>query len=229
MAYAVPVFELPTLPVMGSAEVFPVRRIYAIGRNYAAHAAETGLGGKDGPTPGISLKPADSVVPGGGAVAYPPGTRHLEPEIEMVVAIGRGGADIPPERAREHVFGYAVGFDLIRRDILQECIRNQHSWDLCKSFDGASPISALRRADAANHPRRGTITASVNGVLRQRGDLADMVWDVAEIVSRLSRYSRLAPGDLVFTGTPKGPAPVGRGDVLLGVIEGVGELEVRIV
>jgi fumarylpyruvate hydrolase len=228
VSYAVPVFDLPTLPVLDSADVFPIRRVYTVGRNYAAHAAETGLGGKDGPTPGLSLKPADSVVPGGGNVPYPPGTHHLEPEVELVAAIGRGGTDIPPERAFDHVFGYAVGFDLIRRDILQECVRNQHSWDMCKSFDGGSPISALRRVDGAGHPRRGSIRASVNGTLRQNGDLSEMVWDVAEIVARLSRLSRLVPGDLIFTGTPKGPAPVTRGDVLYGEIEGVGQLEVRI-
>ena len=228
MNYAVPVFDLPTVPVLGSSDLFPVRRVYTVGRNYAAHAAETGLAGKDGPTPGLSLKPADSVVAGGGAVPYPPGTRHLEPEVELVVGIGRGGADIPPGRALDHVFGYAVGFDLIRRDILQECIRNQHSWDMCKSFDGASPIGPLRRVAGSGHPRRGSIRASVNGSLRQDGDLSDMVWDVAEIIARLSRLSRLVPGDLVFTGTPKGPAPVVRGDVLRGEIEGVGELDVRI-
>jgi fumarylpyruvate hydrolase len=229
MRYAVPVYEIPTLAVEGTGERFPVRRIYAVGRNYAAHAAETGLGGGAGPTPGFSLKPADSVAAGGGDVAYPPATRHLEPEIELVVAIGVGGAAIPPERALDHVFGYAPGFDLIRRDVLQDCIRNQHSWDLCKSFDGASPVGALRRAADAGHPRRGAIWAKVNGISRQAGDLADMIWNPAEIIARLSRFSRLIPGDIVFTGTPKGPAPVVRGDALHGHIDGVGDLHVRIV
>jgi fumarylpyruvate hydrolase len=228
MRYAVQVFEIPTVPVEGSADRFPVRRVYTIGRNYAAHAAETGLRGADGSIPGISLKPADSVVPGGGPVPYPPGTRQLEPEVELVAAIGRGGADIAVQSALDHVFGYAVGFDLIRRDVLQECIRNQHSWDLCKSFDGASPVGALRRSSIHGHPRRGAIRASVNGSLRQQGDLADMVWSVSEIVARLSRLSRLEAGDLIFTGTPKGPAPVGRGDAIHGYIEGVGDLHVRI-
>jgi fumarylpyruvate hydrolase len=229
MRYAVPVYDVPTLPVAGASERFPVRRIYAVGRNYAAHAAETGLGGQDGPTPGFSLKPADSIVAGGGDVDYPPGTQRLEPEVELVVAVGAGGAAIPPERALDHVFGYAVGFDLIRRDVLQDCIRNQHSWDMCKSFDGASPIGALRRAGDGGHPRRGAIWAKVNGTLRQTGDLSELIWDAAEIISRLSRLSRLAPGDIVFTGTPRGPAPIVRGDELHGHIDGVGDLHVRIV
>jgi fumarylpyruvate hydrolase len=228
MRYAIPLFEAPMVAVEGHSEPFPIRRIYTVGRNYAAHAAETGLGTDASPIPGISLKPADSVVPGP-TVSYPPGTSQLEPEVELVAAIGRGGADIPVERALDHVFGYAVGFDLIRRDVLKECIRNQHSWDLCKSFDGASPIGTLRPASVAGHPLRGTIRASVNGVPRQLGDLSDMIWPVAEIVARLSRLSRLVPGDLIFTGTPRGPAPVQRGDELHGQIEGVGDLHVRIV
>ena len=134
-----------------------MRRIYTIGRNYAAHAAETGLGGAGGSKPGISLKPADSVIPDGASLPYPPGTDRLEPEVEMVAAIGRGGADIAREAALDHVFGYAVGFDMIRRDIMHECIADQHSWDLCKSFDGASPMSeiAIPRAARSCWPSTG--------------------------------------------------------------------------
>lgn len=229
MQYAVPVFEIPTLGVKGHAERYPVRRIYTIGRNYAAHAKETGLGGADGSKPGVSLKPADSVLPDGAALPFPPGTQQLEPEVEMVAAIGIGGADIPRDKALDHVFGYAVGFDLIRRDIMHACIADQHSWDLCKSFDGASPISDIVPAAEIGHPTGGSIALDINGKERQRGDLSELIWSVAEIVARLSALSRLEPGDMIFTGTPKGPGAVERGDVMLGRIEGVGSLEITIV
>jgi len=229
MSYAVPVPAVPAVAVAGSGALFPVRRIYTVGRNYAAHASETGLGGTQGSQPGMSLKPADSAVSGGGDVAYPPATGHLDPEVEMVVAIGTGGAAIARDRALDHVFGYAVGFDMIRRDVLQDCIRNQHSWDLCKSFVGASPAGPIAPAARIGHPARGAIWITVNGETRQRGDLADQIWDPAEIIARLSAFDRLEPGDLIFTGTPKGPQPVVRGDVLHGHIDGVGDLHVRIV
>ena len=229
MSYAIPLADPPTVGVAGSGLRFPVRRIYTIGRNYAAHARETGLGGAGGSKPGVSLKPADSVIPDGSALPYPPGTEQLEPEVEMVAAIGRGGADIPPAAALDHVFGYAVGFDMIRRDVMHACIADQHSWDLCKSFDGASPVSDLALAGDIGHPARGAITLAINGAERQRGDLSDLIWPVAEIVARLSALSRLEPGDLIFTGTPKGPGKVERGDRLEGVVEGIGSLTVDIV
>ncbi len=218
----------PTVGVAGQSARFPVRRIYTIGRNYAAHARETGLGGAAGSKPGISLKPADSIA-AAGRIAYPPGTDRLEPEVEMVVAIGTGGADIARPDALGHVYGYAVGFDLIRRDIMHACIADQHSWDLCKSFDGASPISAIAPAAAIGHPDSGAITLDINGTVRQRGDLSDMIWDVPEIIVRLSALSRLEPGDLVYTGTPKGPGPVVRGDRLDGRVDGIATLSVTIV
>ncbi len=218
----------PAVDVADRPARFPVRRIYTIGRNYAAHARETGLGGAAGSKPGVSLKPADSIA-AAGPVAYPPGTDRLEPEVEMVVAIGIGGADIARSKALGHIFGYAVGFDLIRRDVMHACIADQHSWDLCKSFDGASPISAIVPAEAIGHPDAGAITLDINGVERQRGDLSEMIWDVPEIIARLSALSRLEPGDLVYTGTPKGPGPVVRGDCLDGRVNGIGALQVRIV
>lgn len=226
MSYAVPVYQIPTLEVAGQTARFPVRRIYTIGRNYAAHATETGLGGGHS-VPGISLKPADSIL-SGARLAYPPATAQLEPEIEMVVAIGSGGARIPAHTALDHVFGYAVGFDMIRRDVLAECIKNQHSWDLCKSFAGASPVGVIRPVADAGHPAKGAVWITVNGEERQRGDLSDMIWTVADILARISAYERLEPGDIVFTGTPKGPKPVVRGDALHGHIDGVGDLHVTI-
>lgn len=228
MNSVIPLWEPLTIPVADSDDTFPVRRIYTIGRNYADHAAETGLGGTSGSAPGISLKPADSLLLDGGTLLYPPATRHLDPEVEMVVAIGRDGQDIPPESALEHVFGYAVGFDMIRRDVMHDCIANQHSWDLCKSFAGASPVGALRRASEIGHPDTGEITLDVNGERRQQGDISQLIWKTADIVSRLSRYSRICAGDIIFTGTPKGPKPVVPGDVLVGRISGIGTLEIHI-
>ena len=227
MIYAFAPALPPAIAIQGSDAMFPVRRIYAIGRNYADHAAETGLGGTAS-VPGISLKPADSILGDGAILPYPAATAQLEPEVEMVLAVGRAGTDIPVDRALEHVFGYAVGFDMIRRDVLRECIANQHSWDLCKSFAGASPVGPLRRADEIGHPTAGEIAIDVNGAARQRGNLSQLIWSPAEIVSRLSAYAPLEPGDIVFTGTPKGPAPVVRGDRLEGRIEGVGTLTVTI-
>ena len=229
MGYVVAPCRTPELGVVGTDDVFPVRRIYTIGRNYADHAAETGLGANGGSAPGISLKPADSVLPGGGELRYPPGTEHLDPEVELVVAIGVGGADIDRSQALDHVFGYTVGYDMIRRDIMRECLRNEHSWDLCKSFDGASPCGAIRAAAEIGHPASGAIWLEVDGERRQTGDLGDLIWDTSEIIARLSALSRLEPGDLIFTGTPKGPAPVTRGNIVHGFIEGVGDLTVTIV
>ncbi len=215
--------------LVGSDDLFPVRRIYTIGRNYADHAAETGLGANGGSAPGISLKPSDSVLSGGGELRYPPGTEHLDPEVELVAAVGAGGADIDRARALDHVFGYAVGFDMIRRDIMRECLRNEHSWDLCKSFDGASPCGAIRAAAEIGHPASGAIWLEVDGERRQQGDLGDLIWDIPEIIARLSALSRLEPGDLIYTGTPKGPAPVSRGNNVYGHVDGVGDLTVTIV
>lgn len=228
MAYVVSPPPVPTIGIAGSDDLFPVRRVYAVGRNYRDHAAETGLGGVDGPVPGFSLKPADSVWVRG-EVPYPPATSQLDPEIEMVVAMGTGGSDIPVGEAASHIFGYAIGLDMIRRDVMRDCIKNQHSWDLCKSFDGASPCSPIRTAEEIGHPDHGAICLSVNGEIRQSGDIQDLIWKPAEIISRLSAFSRLEPGDIIYTGTPKGPAPVSRGDVIEGSLENIGEIKVTLV
>jgi fumarylpyruvate hydrolase len=164
----------------------------------------------------------------GGVLTYPPATNQLAPEVEMVVAIGRDGENIAPQDALDYVYGYAVGFDMIRRDIMRDCIANEHSWDLCKSFAGASPVGNLRRASDIGHPDSGAITLEVGGEIRQRGDISQLIWKTADIVSRLSQYSPISAGDIVFTGTPKGPKPVSTGDTLVGRIAGVGELKVKI-
>ena len=229
MIYAVPAPEPSTLAVVGEEARFPVRRIYAVGRNYATHAAETGLGGAEGPIPGFSLKPTDSILTDGADFHYPPGTSQLDPEVEMVVAIGKGGADIPPETALEHIYGYAIGIDMIRRDVMRDCIANEHSWDLCKSFDGASPCGPVHRVEQVGHLNFGAIWIEINGERRQAGNLGDLIWDPAEIISRLSALSRMEPGDIIYTGTPKGPAPISRGDQILAHIDGLWELEIGVV
>jgi fumarylpyruvate hydrolase len=215
------------LPVVGRESVFPVRRVYCVGRNYADHAAEMGADTREPPF--FFSKPADSLVPCGGEVAYPPMTRNLQHEVELVVALGQGGAGIPAEQALACVFGYAVGFDLTRRD-LQSCAKDKgHPWEMGKGFDQSGPVSALVPAGDAGHPVRGAIWLKVNGELRQSGDLSCMTWNVAEIIANLSTYVRLEAGDLIFTGTPAGVSTVVRGDVLVGGVDGVGELTILLV
>lgn len=228
MTSVIPLWEPPCLPIADTQQTFPVRRIYTIGRNYADHAAETGLGGSGNNSPGISLKPADSVLTDGSTLSYPAATHHLDPEIEMVVAIGRDGEGITADDALNYVYGYAVGFDMIRRDVMHDCIKNQHSWDLCKSFAGASPVGLLKPAAEIGHPNAGEITLNVNGERRQQGDIAQLIWKTADIIAKLSSYAKICAGDIVFTGTPKGPKAVGPGDRLSGSIAGIGSLDILI-
>ena len=218
----------PSITIQDSVVRFPLRRIYTIGRNYADHAAETGLGDKGRSVPGVSLKPPDSLIENGDTIIYPPATQQLDPEIELVIAIGKEGENIQRKTALEYIFGYAVGFDMIRRDIMQDCIANEHSWDLCKSFAGASPVGEIAPVADIGHPTDGEISLKVNGEIRQSGDISAMIWDTAEIISRLSHYGALKPGDIIFSGTPKGPKPVNKGDLLEGYITGVGTLSVKI-
>lgn len=217
----------PAVPVHPGESLFPVRRIYCVGRNYAAHAREMGKD-PEREAPFYFMKPADAVVPGGGVVPYPPRTRDLHHEIELVVAIGRGGRDIPAATARDHVYGYAVGIDLTRRDLQNDAKRLGRPWDTAKGFDHSAPVAAIRPAADIGHPERGRIWLAVNGELRQEGDLADMIWDVPAAVAELSTYFALAPGDLLFTGTPAGVGEVRPGDTLTGGIAGIGEIEIRI-
>lgn len=218
----------PSIAIRNTTDRFPVRRIYTIGRNYVDHAAETGLGRNGSSVPGISLKPADSLIGNKDTLIYPPATQQLDPEVEMVIAIGKAGKNINPGNALEYIFGYAVGLDMIRRDIMHECIANEHSWDLCKSFSGASPVGDIASVANIGHPVEGEISLKVNGEIRQSGDIASQIWNPAKIVSKLSGYCTLEPGDIVFTGTPKGPGPVNRGDLLEGSVAGVGSICIRI-
>ena len=215
------------LHVAGREALFPVRRVYCVGRNYADHAAEMGADTREPPF--FFSKPADALVPGGGEVTYPPMTSNLQHEIELVVALGKGGSGIPADQALECVFGYAVGFDLTRRDLQSRAKDKGHPWDMGKGFDQSGPISDVQPVDVVGHPGQGAIWLKVNGELRQSGKLEQMSWKVAEVIANLSSYVCLAPGDLIFTGTPAGVSTVVRGDALEGGVEGVGELKVRLV
>lgn len=222
-----PQWSPPSLPIIGNEARFPVRRIYCVGRNYAEHAREMG-GNPDREPPFFFMKPADAVVTDG-RMDYPSKTADLQHEVELVVALARGGRDIPADTALDCVFGYAVGLDMTRRDIQGELKAKGRSWEMGKAFDQSAPISPIVPASRIGHPQRGAITLAVNSQPRQHGDLADMIWPVADIIANLSGYVTLLPGDLIFTGTPAGVGKVERGDRLEGAVEGVGSLSVSIV
>jgi fumarylpyruvate hydrolase len=226
--FVIDVHETPSIPVVGQKGRFPVHRIYCVGRNYAAHAREMGKDPEKEP-PFYFLKPADAIVPEGGNVHYPPGTSNLHHEIELVVALHRGGFQIPSARALDHVYGYAVGLDMTRRDLQFKARDMGRPWDFGKAFDESAPITAIFPVSSHGHHSAGAITLVVNGALRQKGDLADMIWNVADSISFLSNYYNLQPGDLIFTGTPEGVGPVVRGDKLVGKVEGLAELKITIV
>ena len=208
-----------SVPVAGGG-LFPVRRIYCVGRNYAEHAREMGNDPKDPPF--FFAKPADALVIGGAGVPYPPRTKDLHHEIELVVAIGRDGFGIEVEDALAHVYGYAAGIDLTRRDLQAEAKKAGRPWEMAKAFDHSAPIGEIVPAEKIGHPETGAIMLAVNGAERQRGDLADQIWSVPETIAYLSRFVALKAGDLIMTGTPAGVGAVRRRDVLEGAIAGVG-------
>ena len=232
MNYAFPPAPIPAVPIADSADGFPVRRIYCVGRNYAAHAREMGSD-PDREPPFFFCKPADAVVPvASGTTAdlpYPSQTANYHHEVELVVAIGKRGRDIAAADAGEHVWGYAIGFDMTRRD-LQFALRDKgRPWELGKAFDQSAPIAPLIPVSRCGHPGNGRIWLEVNGKLKQQGDLGDLIWSVPETIAHLSKYFELCPGDLIFTGTPEGVGPVVKGDLVTGGIDGIGELSIRIV
>lgn len=216
----------PTVVLTGSGDLFPVRRVFCVGRNYAEHAREMGSN-PDREPPFFFAKPADAVV-SGPSVPYPPATANLHHEVELVAAIGRGGTNIPVDAALDHVWGYTVGLDLTRRDLQDIAKKGGRPWDMAKGFDASGPVGVLQPAATIGHPGKGAITLDVNGQRRQTGDLADMIWSVAEVVAHLSGLVALAPGDLIFTGTPAGVGAVVRGDRLEARIDGVGVLSVTL-
>ncbi|HVM98858.1 MAG TPA: fumarylacetoacetate hydrolase family protein [Caulobacteraceae bacterium] len=216
----------PAVPIAGESALFPVRRIYCVGRNYAAHRREMGAGENDPDPPFFFAKPADAATPPGVDVPYPGETKNLHHEMELVAAIGREGANVSRADALGLVFGYAAGVDLTRRD-LQSAYRDKgQPWEGAKGFDFSAPISPIKRWSGP--PPQGRIALKVNGQVRQEALVSDMIWDVAAIIAEASKLWRLAPGDLIYTGTPEGVGPVARGDLVEGEIEGVGSLSFRI-
>ena len=226
MTYAIPLWSPPALPVAGSSDLFPARRVFCVGRNYVEHQKEMGGDGREQPF--FFIKSAHALVPLGGRVHYPPKTANYHYETEMVVAIARQGRRIAARDANDYVFGYGVGLDMTRRDLQQIGKDKGRPWDFGKDFDEAAPCSALAPAARIGHPAKGAIWLTVNGKERQRADLADMIWSVPEQIEYLSQYYTLEPGDLIFSGTPAGVGPVNAGDELHAGVDGVGELKITI-
>ncbi len=230
MKYAVPVAPTYTLAIAGSDEVFPVNRIFCVGRNYAAHAREMGKD-PDREPPFFFMKPACAVVQAGEQavdIPYPPMTANFHHEIELVVTIAKGGKDIPEAEALQHVHGYAVGLDMTRRDLQLDARDKGRPWEFGKAFAKSAPIGTVHPAAKVGHLSQGTISLTVNDQPRQSSDIAKMIWSVAESIACLSRYEALEPGDVIMTGTPEGVNAVVPGDVMRGHIDGLGDIVVRV-
>ncbi len=227
MNFVIPAPPIASVEVSGSDDRFPVRRIYCIGRNYLAHRKE--MGHDDRKPPFYFQKPADALLASGGEFPYPPQTENVHFEIELVVAIARGGVDIPVEDALDHVYGYGLGIDMTRRDLQSQAKKDGRPWDSAKGFDHSAPISAIRPVSETGHPDSGRIWLAVNGEVRQDSDLNLQIWNVQEGISHLSKLYEVAPGDLVYTGTPDGVGPIQVGDQITAGIDGIGELEIKVV
>ena len=218
---------LTTLPVADSAALFPVHRIYCVGRNYAAHAVEMGHD-PDKEPPFFFQKSPDTIIQPGGDFPYPDKSANVHHEMEHVIAIGSGGTDIAVANALDHIYGYAVGLDMTRRDLQGEAKKLGRPWEVGKSFEHSAPMSAITPAAKIGHPDAGRVWLTVNGETRQEGDLSQLIWKTPEIVSYLSGLFALRPGDLIMTGTPAGVGPVQKGDALEGGVDGIGSLRVRV-
>ena len=225
MDYAIEYKGPITLPVAESNQQFPVGRIYCVGRNYAEHAREMGHD-PDREPPFFFMKPADAIVMSGTSIPYPQMTKDLHHEIEMIVAIGKGGSDIPVEKALDHVFGYGVGLDMTRRDLQGEAKKMGRPWEMGKAFDNSAPCTALKTVAMVGHPDKGAIWLKVNGKVTQKGDLSELIWNIPETISYLSKLITLRAGDIIMSGTPAGVGPVNPGDKLEGHVDGVGDLTV---
>jgi fumarylpyruvate hydrolase len=227
MNYAFPPPPPAHATIVDSDAVFPIHRVYCVGRNFADHTREMGKDPQLHP-PFFFLKPADAVLSGGGTIAYPPSTGNFQHEIELVVALGAGGLRIPALRAEEHIFGYAVGMDLTRRDLQLDARENGRPWEVGKTFNHSGPIGAIVPASRLGHPESGKMRLTVNGEVRQQADIKEHVWSVPRVIEHLSQFFELAAGDLIFMGTPAGVSSVEVGDQLVASIDGLGELRVNI-
>lgn len=226
-------FTVPqmTVPMVGNSAAFPVRRVYCIGRNYAAHTREMG-GDPNREPPFFFQKPADAVVVvqtgATGSIAYPTLTKNFHYEIELVAFLKSGGRNIPVEKALEHVLGYSVGLDMTRRDLQNKMKEEQKPWEIGKSFDQSAPMGPIHLAEKTGHLAKGRIALSVNGSVKQNSDLSNMIWSVAEQIAQLSRASELFAGDIIFSGTPENVGPVVAGDTMVGMIAGLPDLTVKV-
>jgi fumarylpyruvate hydrolase len=225
-SFVIPPPPQPSLAVAGESKSYPVRRIWCVGRNYLDHIREMGNDERDPPF--FFAKHADMIEADGAIIPYPPLTRDLHHEVELVVAMKGGGLNIPTEKALDHVYGYAVGIDLTRRDLQMAARKKERPWEVGKSFDHSAPCSALRPASNIGHPSKGRIWLSVNGIDRQKGDLSELIWSVPEIIAKLSQQVTLGAGDIIMTGTPAGVAALSPGDNIECGVDGVGMLKVSI-
>jgi fumarylpyruvate hydrolase len=227
MDYAVPPPPVSSLAIDGSHARFPVRRIYCVGRNYAEHAREMG-GDPDREPPFFFAKPSDAIVADDHDFPYPTETKDVHHEMELVVALGKGGANIAEAAALDHVYGYAAGLDMTRRDLQAAAKKAGRPWDTAKGFDHAAPCGKIMPAARIGHPSTGAIWLKVNGELRQNSDLSQLIWRIPEVIAYLSTLFTLVPGDLIYTGTPAGVAAVQRGDVMEGGVDGVGAVFAKV-
>lgn len=218
---------VPAVPIKGSDKLFPVHRIYCVGRNYAEHAIEMGHD-PNREAPFFFQKNPDTLVPNGGVFPYPDASKDVHHELEMVVALQSGGKNIPVEKALDCVFGYAIGLDMTRRDLQGEAKKAGRPWEVGKAFEAAAPCSEIVPASAIGHPSKGGVWLKVNGAVKQKGDLDQLIWKVPEMIAYLSSLFELKAGDLIYSGTPAGVGPVQRGDVLEGGVDGVGELKITV-
>ncbi len=227
MSFVIPAPPPASVEVTGTGDRFPVRRIYCIGRNYLAHRKE--MGHDDRKPPFYFQKPADALLETGGEFPYPTLSENVHFEIELVVAIAKGGTDISIENALDHVYGYGLGIDMTRRDIQSQAKQDGKPWESAKSFDHSAPISQIRPVSEIGHPDSGRIWLAVNGEIRQDSDLNLQIWNVQEGISHLSKIYEVVPGDLIYTGTPDGVGPINPGDLITAGIDGIGELEIKVV
>ena len=228
MHYVLPLWEVPSVAIANSESRFPVHRIYCVGRNYAEHAREMGAD-PEREAPFFFCKPADAVVTSGSTIPYPPATQNLHHEVELVVALKSGGMNIKPEAARDLVFGYAAGVDLTRRDLQQAMRDKGRPWDVGKAFDRAAPIGALLQVSTGADVSKSAISLTVNGKVKQSGNVSDMIWNVPDIIAHLSGLFELKAGDLIFTGTPAGVGPIKSGDRIEAAIAGLPTLHFTVV